>query len=62
MWACYMQLALDSQCWFTFRSSSACLDSAYWVNQRDSSGRVSFGSDYTHVVHDVSGRRPASFT
>jgi hypothetical protein len=26
MWACYMQLALDSQ-WFTFRSSSACLDS-----------------------------------
>jgi hypothetical protein len=44
-----------------FRSSRD-LEIAYWVNQRDSSGRVSFGSDYTHVVHDVSGRRPASFT
>jgi hypothetical protein len=44
-----------------FRSSRD-LEISYWVNQKDSSGRVSFGSDYTHVVHHVSGRRHASFT
>ncbi|KAJ8589793.1 hypothetical protein M405DRAFT_817420, partial [Rhizopogon salebrosus TDB-379] len=35
---------------------------ACWVNQRDSNGRVSFGSNYAHVVHCTSDRRPASFT
>ncbi|KAJ8590529.1 hypothetical protein M405DRAFT_816108, partial [Rhizopogon salebrosus TDB-379] len=44
-----------------FRSSRD-LEVAYWVNQRDPNGRVSFGSNYTHVVHYTANRRPASFT
>jgi hypothetical protein len=44
-----------------FRSSRD-LEISYWVNQRDSSGRVSFGTDYTHAVHHGIGRRRASFT
>jgi hypothetical protein len=44
-----------------FRSSRD-LKIAYWVNQRDPNGRVSFGSNYAHVVHCTSDRRPASFT
>jgi hypothetical protein len=42
--------------------SSADLEIAYWVNQRDPNGRVSFGSNSTHVVHYTSAGRPASFT
>ncbi|KAJ8595622.1 hypothetical protein M405DRAFT_806775 [Rhizopogon salebrosus TDB-379] len=55
MWAYYMQLALYSRYWFTFLST-------YWVNQRDPNRRLSFGSNYAHVVHYTSDRRPASFT
>jgi hypothetical protein len=67
MWAYYMQLALYSRYWFTFLSSIAFrssrdLEIAYWVNQRDPNGRVSFGSNYARVVHYASDRRPASFT
>ncbi|KAJ8581137.1 hypothetical protein M405DRAFT_833033 [Rhizopogon salebrosus TDB-379] len=51
MWAYYMQLVLYSRYWFTFPSSIAFrssrdLEIAYWVNQQDPNGRVSFGSDY----------------
>jgi hypothetical protein len=42
-----------------FRSSRD-LEIAYWVNQPN--GRVLFGSNYAHVVHYTSDRRPASFT
>jgi hypothetical protein len=38
------------------------LEVGYWVNQRDPNGRVSFGSNFTQVVHYTSNRRPASFT
>jgi len=63
----YMRLALYNLYWFTFLSSIAFrsprdLEIAYWVNQRDPNGRVSFGSNFAHVVHYTSDRRPASFT
>jgi hypothetical protein len=38
------------------------LEVGYWVNQRDPSGRVSFCSNFTQVVHCTSYKRPASFT
>ncbi|KAJ8589763.1 hypothetical protein M405DRAFT_817362 [Rhizopogon salebrosus TDB-379] len=54
MCAYYMQLTLYSRYWFTFPSSIAFrssrdLEIACWVNQRDSNGRVSFGSNYAHI-------------
>jgi hypothetical protein len=67
MSAYYMQLRLDSLYWFTFLSGVAFrslrdLKVGYWVNQRDPNGRVSFGSNFTQVVHCTSYRRPASST
>jgi hypothetical protein len=44
-----------------FRSSRD-LEIAYWVNQPDPNGCISFGSNYARVVHYTSDRRPASFT
>jgi hypothetical protein len=63
----YMQLRLDSLCWFTFLSRIAFrsprdLEVGYWINQQDPNGRVSFGSNFTQVVYYTSNRRPASFT
>ncbi|KAJ8597756.1 hypothetical protein M405DRAFT_803015, partial [Rhizopogon salebrosus TDB-379] len=63
-----MQLRLDSLYWFTFLSrmafcSARDLEVGYWVNQRDHpNGRVSFGPNFTQVVHYTSYRRPAAFT
>jgi hypothetical protein len=67
IWACYMRLVQDSRYWFMFLlslafRSSADLEIAYWVSQRDPNGRVSFGSNSAHVVHYTSAGRPASFT
>jgi hypothetical protein len=57
MWACYMQLALYSQYWFTFLSSIAFLPSTLWAISKwptglisemvDPNGHVSFGSNYS---------------
>ncbi|KAJ8590276.1 hypothetical protein M405DRAFT_816478 [Rhizopogon salebrosus TDB-379] len=67
MWAYYMQLVLYSRYWFTFLSSiafrSSCdLEIAYWVNQRDPNGRVSFGSNYAIALPTEGLRHSPSST